>query len=165
MYIRDAVERDLEAIVKIYNQSIPHRTATADTEPITVASRLNWFRDRSNNRPLWVVESEGTVVGWLSFQPFYGRPAYRYTAELSIYINYSDRGRGIGSKLLEQAIASSPQLAIKTLLGFIFAHNHVSLKLFTNYGFTAWGRLPQVAELDGIEKDLVILGRRVDANE
>nr|WP_253274185.1 GNAT family N-acetyltransferase [Myxosarcina sp. GI1] len=164
MYIRDAVEADLKAIVEIYNQSIPYRLATADTEPISVASRLKWYRDRPNNRPLWVVEIEATIAGWLSFQSFYGRPAYCHTAELSIYVADKFQRRGIGSGLLERAIVSSPQLEIKTLLGFIFAHNHASLKLFANYGFITWGHLPQVAELDGIERDLIILGRQISKN-
>ncbi|MGV2829734.1 N-acetyltransferase family protein [Myxosarcina sp. GI1(2024)] len=164
MYIRNAVASDLEGIVEIYNQSIPHRTATADTEPISVASRLNWYRDRPHTRPLWVAEINGVVAGWLSFQSFYGRPAYCHTAELSIYVDYNYQRQGIGSSLLERAIAESLQLEIKTLLGFIFAHNYPSLKLFAAYGFVTWGHLPQVAELDGIERDLIILGRRINGS-
>jgi phosphinothricin acetyltransferase len=47
------------------------------------------------------------------------------------------------------------------LLGFIFGHNEPSLKLFERFGFEKWGHLPSVAELDGIERDLVIVGKRV----
>jgi phosphinothricin acetyltransferase len=161
MYIRDATETDLEAIVNIYNESIPSRTATADTEPITVSSRLKWYRERPVNRPLWVVQIDGEIVGWLSFQSFYGRPAYGHTVELSIYVTSHYQNQGIGSSLLAQAIARSPKLDIQTVLGFIFAHNQASIKLFTRYGFVTWGHLPQVAELDNIKRDLLILGRHV----
>ncbi len=159
MYIRNAEERDLEAIVKIYNETIPTRQVTADTEPVSVASRLSWFRDRNfTYRPIWLVEIDGKVVAWLSFQSFYGRPAYQKTAELSLYVKSAYRRQGMGSTLLKKAIAEAPLLQIKTLLGFIFAHNQPSLDLFKSYGFTQWGYLPQVAELDSIERDLVILG-------
>jgi phosphinothricin acetyltransferase len=47
------------------------------------------------------------------------------------------------------------------LLGFIFAHNEPSLKLFKQLGFEQWAMLPDVAELDGIERSLVILGKRI----
>lgn len=161
MYIRNATETDLSAIVAIYNESIPSRTATADTETISVASRLNWYRDRPTNRPLWVVEIERIIVGWLSFQSFYGRPAYQHTAEVSIYIATVYQNRGIGSTLLQRAIAQSPELDLKTLLAFVFGHNQASMRLFTRYGFETWGNLPQIAELDNIERDLVILGRRL----
>ena len=165
MYIRDAIETDLEAIVNIYNESIPSRTATADTEPVSVASRLNWYRDHTFNRPLWVAQVGKVIVGWLSFQSFYGRPAYRHTAELSIYVTSSYQRQGIGSSLLGHAIARSPELEIQTLLGFIFAHNQASLKLFNRYGFETWGHLPQVAELDHIKRDLLILGRSVGTGD
>jgi phosphinothricin acetyltransferase len=42
--VRDAIEDDLPAIIEIYNESIPAGRSTADTEPITVSGRLDWFR-------------------------------------------------------------------------------------------------------------------------
>lgn len=162
MTIRHATEVDLPAIVAIYNAAIPTRMATADLESVSVESRLNWFQGRSpSQRPLWVVEVEGVVAGWLSFQSFYGRPAYSKTAEISIYIAPSFQRCGLGRQLLAQAIQKSPSLGIKTLISFIFAHNQPSLKLFKTFGFKPWGHLPNIAELDGIERDLVIMGLRI----
>ncbi|HYW22414.1 MAG TPA: GNAT family N-acetyltransferase [Nodularia sp. (in: cyanobacteria)] len=162
MIIRHANEADLPAIVAIYNASIPSRQATADLEPVSVQSRLSWFQGRSPlQRPVWVIELENIVVGWLSFKSFYGRPAYDSTAEISLYISPSVHRRGLGRQLLAQAISESPNLGIKTLLGFIFAHNHPSLNLFARFGFQNWGYLPQVAELDGVERDLIIMGLRI----
>ena len=162
MHVRDATEGDLPAIVAIYNSTVPGRIVTADTEPVTVDSRRQWFREHSPEfRPLWVVEENGEILAWLSFQSFYGRPAYRATAELSIYVSESGRRNGLGSMLLERAIAECPRLGVKTLMGFIFAHNEPSLRLFEKYGFEWWGFYPRIAELDGIERDLVIVGRRL----
>jgi phosphinothricin acetyltransferase len=160
--LRFAVESDLPRIVEIYNATIPGRMVTADTEPVTVESRLPWFRAHNpKTRPLWVVENKGNVVAWMSFNSFYGRPAYNPTAEISIYVDEASRRQGIGRWLLKEAIARSPQHEVKTLLGFIWAHNEPSLKLFAGYGFANWGHLPRVAVLDGIERDLVIVGRRI----
>ncbi|MEA5582958.1 GNAT family N-acetyltransferase [Nodularia harveyana UHCC-0300] len=161
MKIRHAHETDLPAIVAIYNAAIPSRQATADLEPVSVQSRWSWFQRRSSHRPMWVIERESIVVGWLSFKSFYGRPAYDSTAEISIYLAPSVHRCGLGSQLLAEAIKESPKLGIKTLLGFIFGHNPASLKLFAKYGFQQWGYLPQVAELDGVERDLIIMGRRI----
>ncbi|MDB9540766.1 GNAT family N-acetyltransferase [Anabaenopsis tanganyikae CS-531] len=161
MTIRHANINDLPAIVAIYNAAIPSRTATADLEPVSVESRLTWFRGRCLQRPIWVIEVEGIVVGWLSFKSFYGRPAYDSTAEISIYLYPAVHRCGLGGKLLDQAVKESPNLGIKTLLGFIFAHNQPSLNLFGKFGFKQWGYLPQVAELDGIERDLIIMGLRI----
>ena len=162
MVIRDAIPRDLAGIVAIYNEAIPGRMATADTAPITVDSRRVWFNEHEpRKRPLWVIEEGGVLVGWLSFQSFYGRPAYRATGEISIYVASGSQGRGVGRMLLEGAIGEAPKLGLRTLLGFIFGHNTPSLRLFEGLGFERWALLPRVAELDGVERDLVIVGRRV----
>jgi L-amino acid N-acyltransferase YncA len=161
---RDATLDDLPAIVAIYNSTIASRQVTADLEPVTVDSRLAWFREHGPDaRPLWVVEapSSGRVIAWLSFSDFYGRPAYARTAELSIYLDESARGNGLGTALLALALDAAPRLRIDTVLGFIFGHNEPSLALFRRFGFDDWGRLPRVAVLDGVERDLVIVGRRL----
>ena len=162
MNIRHAMAADLPAIVDIYNQSISGRMATADTEPITLADKLDWYHNRPVNRPLWVAVKQNKIAGWLSFQNFYGRPAYLHTAEVSVYVATTYHRQGIASKLLEKAIAQSPQLQLTTLLAFVFAHNHPSLNLLSNYGFQQWGNLPNIAELDNIPRSLLILGRRID---
>ena len=163
MRYRNATIDDLPAIVEIYNSTVASRIVTADTETVSVESKLSWFRDHSSDkRPLLVVENESQkIIGWLSFQSFYGRPAYDTTAEVSIYITPSERGNGLGKEMLQHAIDISGRLGIKTLLGFIFSHNEPSLKLFKRYGFETWGEFPNVAVLDGIERSLTILGKRV----
>lgn len=163
MFIRDAVEADLPAIVAIYNSTITSRTVTADMEPVSVAERLSWFHNHTPDfRPLWVMESNGQIAGWLGFQSFYsGRRAYHVTAEVSIYVASEFRRQGIGRKLLQQAIDRSPRLGIKNLVGCIFANNLPSLKLFAEFHFEQWGYLPHVAEFETSMCDLVIVGRRL----
>ncbi|MES2323862.1 MAG: N-acetyltransferase family protein [Pseudomonadota bacterium] len=161
---RIARPEDLPVIVAIYNSTIASREVTADTEPVSVASRQHWFDEHNpERRPLWVIQAEGSeaVIGWMSYSNFYGRPAYAGTAELSIYIAEDWRGKGIGRYCLEQAIAFAPRIAVHTLLGFIFGHNVPSLALFKKFGFDTWANLPKVATLDGVERDLIILGKRV----
>jgi phosphinothricin acetyltransferase len=159
---RPATRDDLAQIVEIYNATVASRQVTADTEPVSVASRVKWFEDHDpGSRPLWLVEIDGHIAAWLSFSSFYGRPAYARTAEISVYVHQSFRKRGLGSYLLQQALTNAPSIKLDTLLGFIFAHNEPSLKLFEGFGFARWGELPKVAVLDGVERDLVIVGRRV----
>lgn len=159
---RVATRSDLPDIVDIYNSTIPSRMVTADTEPVSIESRVRWFDEHTPNlRPLWVVEDVGRVVAWLSFSSFYGRPAYAKTAELSVYVHDVFRKRGLGSYLLNEALAYAPTLKVDTLLGFIFGHNEPSLAPFRRFGFSRWGELPKVAALDEIERDLIIVGRRV----
>lgn len=162
MIIRDAEIADLGAIVAIYNAAIPGRLATADTAPVTVESRRQWFREHSPARyPLWVADEDSQIAGWLGFQMFYGRPAYAATAEISIYIAPEHQGHGLGGTLLGEAVQRAPSLGLKTLLCLVFGHNLPSLRLGATHGFEPWGELPGVADLDGISRDLIILGRKV----
>jgi L-amino acid N-acyltransferase YncA len=160
--LRLAQLSDLPTILDIYNVTIPGRQATADLEPVTLESRRPWFEQHDpTSRPLWVAEVDGEIVGWLSFETFYGRPAYDATAEISIYIAPTHQHQGIGRWLLKEAIVQGSDFGLKTLLAFIFAHNVPSLRLFECCGFREWGNLLRVAELDRVERDLIIMGRRI----
>jgi L-amino acid N-acyltransferase YncA len=163
MEIRDASVDDLPAIVAIYNAAIPGRMATADLAPISVESRRQWFNEHlPGSRPLWVLEEAREIKGWLSLQAFYGRAAYHATAEVSVYVAPDAQRRGYARKLVARTIERASEFGIATLLAFIFGHNEPSLAVFRSFGFETWARLPRVAELDGIERDLLILGRRIE---
>ena len=164
--IRDALERDLSAIADIYNAAIATRSATAQVEPVTVEQARDWLKEHSTDRfPLWVGEIAGQIAGYLGFKPFLPRCAYRGTAELSVYVDEELRGRGVASKLLEEALLRAPSLGINALVGLIFAQNEASLRLFERFGFERWGLLPRVARVEGVERDLVIVGRHCDARQ
>ena len=164
LIIRDAVEVDLPAIIQIYNATVPTRMVTAELEPTTVEARLPWFREHSPEQyPFWVAESDGRVIGWLDFKRFLPRCAYRGTAEISVYVDENFRGRGVGQRLLQHAITRAPSLGITALVGLIFGHNEPSLKLFERLGFERWAFLPGVAQLDGVQRDLVMLGQHCPA--
>ncbi len=162
MKIRDAVESDLPAIVKIYNAAVATRVATAQLEPVTLEERRGWLKEHSADRhPFWVLEIDRKIAGWLTLKPFLPRCAYRGTAEVSVYVRENFRRRGMARRLLEEAISRAPALEISALVGLIFAHNEASVRLFERMGFTRWGLLPGVARLDDTERDLTIMGRHV----
>jgi L-amino acid N-acyltransferase YncA len=161
--IRDAVEEDLPAIVEIYNSTVPSRMVTADPEPVSVESRRAWFSEHDpESRPIWVAEVDGEIAGWFSFENFRKKPAYYATAEVSVYVSEKHRRKGIGRRLLAEDIRRAPEFGLKTLTGGIFGHNERSIRLFEDMGFERWAHYPRVAELDGIERDLVVLGLRLD---
>ncbi|WP_159731228.1 GNAT family N-acetyltransferase [Sphingobacterium sp. 18053] len=160
---RDAAQHDLPRIVEIYNSTIASRMVTADNAPVSVASRQKWFDEHNaSKRPLWLIEDENNqILGWVSFQSFYGRPAYDATVEISIYLDEQQRGRGLGKQILQYCIDKAPDLGVHTLLGFIFAHNLPSIALFEKMGFKEWANLPNIATLDQEERSLKILGIRI----
>jgi phosphinothricin acetyltransferase len=159
---RIATLADLPQIVDIYNSTIPSRMVTADTQPVSVESRIPWFEAHLPDKwPLWLMSDEKGIIGWASLQAFYDRPAYDATAEVSIYLNAEIRGMGLGSQVLRHCMDNCQLFGIHNLLGLIFAHNGPSLHMFKRAGFEEWGHLSKVAVLDGIERSVLIMGKRI----
>lgn len=156
--IRLATINDLPGIVAIYNQTIPLRYVTADLSPITVSSRIEWFNQFNESRPLWVYEIDEIIAAWGSLRSFYGRPAYNATVEIAIYIDEKYRKLGIGEQILMHAHRESKRIGIENILAFIFATNVGSINFFKKHGYKEYGLLPKVAEIDNNKIDLVILG-------
>lgn len=164
---RDATIEDLPRIVEIYNLAVVTRESTCDMEPITVAAREQWFLKHSGSRrPIWVAEDADApqrgVVGYLGFHYFLNeRPGYYITSDLAIYLHPDYQGERLGTYLLGEAIRHAPVLGIEVLAVTIFASNEASLRLFERHGFERWGFMPRVARLGDIERDLVMMGRRI----
>jgi len=164
---RDATENDLPRIVDIYNFAVATRQCSCDLDPISVEARRRSFGEHSpNHRPLWVADDasrpEFGVAGYLGFFHFMNeRPGYFITADLAIYLHPDYQGKGLGTYLIGMAIEQAPSLGIETLTATIFASNVSSIALFRKMGFEQWGFMPRVARLEGVEKDLVLVGRRI----
>ena len=163
MAIRDAVEADLPAIVDIYNQSIPGGRSTADTAPVSVAERLEWFRKFDpKKRPIWVAELDGAIVAWIGLSSFYaGRPAYDATAEVSTYIAGAYQKRGIGTLLKQRMIEACPGLGVTTLISMHFDHNDATRRMNEALGFVPMGHLTEIAVVQGVKRGLVISALRI----
>ncbi len=161
--VRDAVEADLPAIVDIYNQSIPGGWSTADTEPVTVADRIDWFaKFDPNKRPLWVAEMDGRIVAWIGLTSFYGgRSAYDATAEVSLYIGTAYHRRGIGRFLKQRMIDHCPRLGVTTLLSMHFDHNEATRRINESMGFERRGHLTEIALVNGQKRGLIISALRI----
>jgi phosphinothricin acetyltransferase len=165
--IRDATEADLSAIVDIYNQSIPAGWSTADTQPVTVADRIEWFRKFDPaKRPIWVAEVDVQVVAAVYLSSFYGgRPAYDATAEVSMYIATAYHRRGIGRRLKRWVIEQCPRLGVTTLLSMHFDHNEATRRINASLGLEQCGHLREIAVVQGQKRGLIIWALRIPAHD
>lgn len=163
MLIRLARPDDLPAIVGIYNQSIPSKQSTGDTQPLRVEDRKTWFAEhRSDEHPIFVAEVDEQVAGWCSLSPYRpGRAALRFTAEISYYIDFSYHRKGVGTALVEHTLAACHALEIRHLFAIVLEGNQASLRLLEKMGFEQWGYLPKVASFDGKEVGHLYYGRHV----
>ena len=164
MLIRIAETRDLPAIVEIYNEAIPSQRSTADTQPVRLEDRLAWFEEhRPHEYPIFVADVDGQIAGWCSLSAYRpGRAALRTTAEISYYVSTAYHRRGIGTALIEHALAACPALGILHLFAIVLEGNEASLRLLRKAGFEQWGYLPRVANFDGQEIGHLYYGRHVE---
>lgn len=149
MQIRKAIETDFETILAIYNQAIPTHQITADLEIATPENRRQWFDFHltSQQYPIWTVVDETGIAGWFSFSPFYQRSAFVHTAEISLYLDNSAKGKGYGSKMIEFMQAQMLNHNIHTLMAYVFELNKISQNLMKKHGFEQWGRFPNIADM------------------
>ena len=152
--IRDAVDSDLPAIIDIYNEAVATRITAAQTGASHVGRTARL--------------AQGTFVRSTSVLGFENRWASCRLADCQTVhpaLRLSGHGRvpapRVARALLEEAISRATSLGINAMVGLIFAHNEPSLRLFEQFGFEHRGLLPRIARLDGIGRDLAIMGRQV----
>lgn len=156
--VRTAIEKDLEAILEIYNDAVVNTTAVYDYEPHTLEMRKQWFRIKeAQGYPVFVAEENGQVVGFSSIGPWRAWAAYKYSVENSIYVAAGQRGKGIGKLLLEPLIEAAKELDLHAIIAGIDATNEVSINLHRKYGFVEVGQFKQVGFKFGRWLDLTFM--------
>lgn len=148
---RFATADDLPAIVSIYNQAIRAGGKTADLNELTVSDRTSWFAEHNEAEyPIYVIEHAGLLIGWGSISPYRkGRAALRKTAEISYYLDDAYHNKGLGRQLIKFMLEDCKRLDIQNLFAILLDINHGSEQLLIKTGFTKWGHLPLVADING----------------
>jgi len=141
--IRPSTDHDLPAITAIYQHHVLTGTGTFEITP----PKLDEMRSRradvlSKGLPYLVLEDEGKVLGFCYCNWFKPRPAYRFSAEDSIYLDPQAAGKGWGRLLLGELLASAQRAGIRKLIAVIGdSQNHASIGLHAAQGFQHVGVL------------------------
>ncbi len=147
--IRPATERDIERITDIYNEAIQNTTATFDTETKSAQDRMKWFQDHDQSHPVIVAEIGDKVVGYASLTKWSERAAYDGTAEVSVYIDRNNRGKGIGKQLLEVLTLEGEKAGLHNLISRITEGNLSSIHIHEQLGFEHIGVMRQAGKKFG----------------
>jgi len=137
--------RHAEAILGIFNEAIANTTALYDYKPRTMETMTAWFEAKARGKyPVIGLENDDKeLMGFASYGQFRTQPAYKYTVEHSVYVNVLYRRRGLGQKLLLEAIAAAKRQDYHVLVGAIDAANSGSIALHERVGFTPCGIIRQ----------------------
>ena len=163
MEIRIARQEDLPEINRIYNQAVRQRFSTAHLEPVSLEERKRWFSLHDPQRfPVYVSTLDQDVVGWVSLGPYReDRQALAHVAEVSYYVDEKERGKGIGSLLMDSALRIAADLGYSVLIAILLDKNPASIGLLKKFGYKEWGRMPGIALIDGHTADHLYYGLRL----
>jgi L-amino acid N-acyltransferase len=142
--IREARESDLPEIVEIYNDSVLTSTATFESVLQTADTRRKWFNSHGRDHPFIVATSNGKVLGYCCVSQFPGNSGYRKTGELSLYVEKTNRRKGIAKCLMTDILARARTLGFHAIISSISFDNEPSARLHEHFGFLKVAHLREV---------------------
>jgi phosphinothricin acetyltransferase len=155
--IRTAQSEDVASILRIYNQGIEDRIATLESEPKDLEYMKAWWQDHQARYKVLVAETDGQVVGWASLNPYSHRCAYSGVADLSIYVERSYRGKGIGRSLLQALETEARAQQFTKIVLFTFPFNTLGQGLYRKMGYREVGIYEKHGRLDGRFVDIMAM--------
>jgi len=157
--IRPSRDEDVAAITAIYAHHVLNGTGTFETEPPSEADMTARRADvLGKNLPYLVAEENGEVLGFAYCNWFKPRPAYRFSAEDSIYISEAARGRGLGGQLLAALSQTAETVGVRKLIAVIGdSANAGSVGVHRSQSFTHVGVLKDCGWKFGEWRDVVLM--------
>lgn len=141
MKIRPVIADDLPAIVEITNWAIEHTAAHFGIEAISDSDlSARWEQTRAWF-PWYSACVEDVVVGYAYGSPYNQRPAYRWTADVSVYVHPKHHGRGVGTALYTKLIETLRVQGFRSLFAGMTLPNPASRRLHESFGFEYVGTL------------------------
>jgi len=163
--IRPARVDDAKEIARIYNQGVQDRIATFENSYVSPEERYLWLVARPEKYPVLVAEVKHSLLGWASLSPYSPRACYNGIAELSIYIDRSVRGHGIGQELMKGMQKAAHEKGYYKLVGRIMEANEPGRKLCEVTGWREVGVHKRHAKLGNDWHDLVLVEYLIPENQ
>ncbi|NLU38834.1 MAG: N-acetyltransferase [Bacteroidales bacterium] len=154
--IEEMTEDSWINVARIYESGIATKNATFEKQAPDWDSWNNAHRKDCR----LVAKINKRIVGWAALSNVSSRCVYSGVAEVSVYIDYEYRGKGIGDKLMDSLIKESEAQGIWTLQAGIFPENTGSLRLHHKHGFRTIGIKERIGKMDDKWRDVALLERR-----
>ncbi|HUX74439.1 MAG TPA: GNAT family N-acetyltransferase [Steroidobacteraceae bacterium] len=143
--IRPATAADGESLCRIYNHYVAETVVTFDEQPLCGEQMAARLREVAGASLPWLLAAQGAdVLGYAHASKWKGRCAFRYSAEVSVYVRGDSAGRGIGSALYRELLALLKARGLHVAIGGIALPNAASVALHEKFGFQPIGRFSQV---------------------
>ena len=143
--LRSAVTGDSGAIAAIYNHYVATTAITFEEEPVSALEMGRRIDDAASASLPWLVaEGEGKVAGYAYATPWRARSAYRFSVEVTVYLDPDCSRVGIGSRLYEALLPKLKTRGIHAAFGVIALPNDASVALHEKFGFARAALLREV---------------------
>jgi len=142
--VRDADPADLPRIAAIYDEQVRTAISTFDLEPRPMAYWEARLTSTEAGDHLLVADAASAVVGYAYSSSYRPRPAYARTREVSVYLDASSRGQGLGRLLYDALLARLRADGVHQVLAVVALPNDASEALHRACGFERVGLLPEV---------------------
>jgi L-amino acid N-acyltransferase YncA len=145
--IREATSDDLREITEIYNYYILNSVITFDVEELELdewQSKFDYLKGLK--LPFIVAQSpSGQVLGFAYLAPWRQKAAYRRTAENTIYLKPSAKGKHLGTALMTDLLARGKKAGLREVVAVISDRGaEASIAMHKKFGFVENGRLAKV---------------------
>ncbi len=159
--IRNTAFKDLENINAILNHAIVNTNAYLSSKQKTMKDTESWFEEHNSPDKYFSLsaEYENLVIGWACLSSFRSIEGFAPTAEVSVYVDLTYRGRGIAGKLLEALVEEARKRDFHNLISFITIDNKTSIHLHQKQGFEVQGTLKEVAIKNEKHQDVVVMAK------
>ncbi len=151
MEIRVGELTDIAAITDIFNYYIENTNARFEECASTQENRENWFSQfsRDSKHQLFVATENGELLGFACSQPYREISAFEDTAEVTVYLTSTAKGKGVGSSLYSKLFSSISGYGVHRVLSGIALPNDASVALHKRFGFREIGVFNEYAKKNG----------------
>lgn len=143
--IRPVARGDAAAIAAIYNHYVTRSTVTFEEDPVSpgeMAHRIEAVL--SQQQPWLVAEVEGQVAGYAYATRWHHRHGYRFSVEVTVYLEPTFSGRGLGTALYQVLFPMLEARGIRSIIGVIALPNPTSVALHEKFGMEKVGHFKAI---------------------
>jgi phosphinothricin acetyltransferase len=134
--VRPVAPDDAAAIAHIYNYYVAQTIVTFEEDAVTAAAmRIRIDESHAAKLPWLVAEQGGEVAGYAYASKWKGRCAYRFSVEVTVYVDPGRARRGVGSALYTMLLPALKSGGTHAAMGGIALPNDASVQLHEKFGF------------------------------
>ena len=143
--LRPVTVADAAELVSIYAPYVEQTAVTYEYEVPSVEEFQGRIANTTKNYPYLAAVENGVILGYAYASAFHPRAAFRWTAEVTVYLRKEAHGRGIGRMLYEALEEKLKQQNVQTAIALIADPNPESVAFHEKMGYAVAGRLTNCA--------------------